>query len=174
MNGLTRYALAAVMSMGIAVGLSQLSKSEFRPESVAVSGKEDDSRLLTASTLVDRMAELPFYLPLRHVAWENGMLSVDFKAPAAVDVAAVYSDVYRSIRFGLAKTANVEEVRVRVYGKAAGSSEALPLLMSADARREDGIRFGREELPEADQVKRFLETRCRLTETERWRGMLGH
>ncbi|WP_058303823.1 hypothetical protein [Gorillibacterium timonense] len=174
MNGITRFAIITLLSAAIGIGLSMLpridSESESRPASA---GTEATSRYLSSSNLVDHLEALPFYLNLRHVAWEAPMLTVDFNAPSAVDVAAVYSDLYRLIRHGLEDTTNVEEVRIRVYGKKLGSSAQAPLLLAADARREDEIRFSKKQVGSTEQLKRFLETRCRLTETERWRSMLS-
>ncbi|WP_438432346.1 hypothetical protein [Gorillibacterium sp. sgz500922] len=174
MNGLARYALFALLSAAIGVGLSQLPRFDAEGRSRAVSVPADAGReVLTSDNLVDRLEELPFYLNVKHVTWETSMLTVDFSAPAAVDVAAAYTDVYKLMKWGLTDTVNVQEVRVRIYAKSVEPGAQPPLLVAADARREDGIRFTDRQRESADQVKRFLESRCRLTVTQRWKSMLA-
>jgi len=175
MNGITRFALLALLSAAIGIGLSQLPRYDDAGRSRPVSVRtEMERQVLTSDNLVDRMEGIPFYLSLKHLSWETSMLSVDFSAPSAVDVSAAYEDLYRLIKYGLSETVNVQEVRIRVYGKQPEEGAQQPLLVAADARREDGIRFSNSQLENTEQLKRFLETRCRLTVTQRWRSMLAH
>lgn len=171
----TRFAAVTVLSIAIAGGLSLMPRLEQGnvPEDKTVQGRAAE-HLLSSDNLVDRLTELDLYLDIRHVDWNSPVLAIDFASPAAVDIAAVYQDLYKLSRYSLADTRNVEEFQARVYaGRVAGSAAKSPLLLSLDARREDAIVFKLDQNAGASAYQEFLETYCRLAATQKWRDMLS-
>jgi len=171
----TRFAAVTVLSIAIAGGLSLMPRLEHKsiPKDKAVQGRVAE-HLLLSENLVDHLIELDLYLDIRHVEWNPPVLAIDFRSPSAVDIAAVYRDLYKLSSYSLDRTRNVEEFQARVYaGRAAGTALSYPLLLSLDARREDDITFKLADTADASDYREFLEEYCRLTATQKWRDMLS-
>jgi hypothetical protein len=170
-----KFAAATLLSLAIAGVLSVL------PRNGGSAGTEGGGiaafgfgmkAQLTEQNLVDRLSAIPLSMDIRRVEWNAPVLAVDFYAVDRLGAADIYRDLYKLSRFAVAATPNVEEVQVRVFGSGQpGKRESVPLLLSLDTRREETGALG--DMPEDPaELRKLLESRCRLTFTRKWQETL--
>lgn len=166
MSWLTRWTAAAIGSAVVAGLLVYLPLIDRTSKSSDIPTFQQ-TRQLTEQNLVDRLTRLPLMLDIRRADWNATVLEVDLLAYSRPEQDTVYHDLYELEKLGLAETANVSQVLVRVLQATPGSLRNGQLLVAMDARKED--KKGTLRTPEGSgEIQRYLQTRHRMTYTQKW------
>jgi hypothetical protein len=178
-----RVLLTVLISAGIAGGLSLFSEGNAwngTAEGAAVF-RQGTGAVVTEENLVDALVALPLHLKIRKADLAASILSVDITAvPGNATAADVYHDLYELALFGRSGSANIRQVLVRVLEPAPGSKDSVSgqLLVAMDARKDeisDPHRPGKMGVYKEDANERrdFLQSRTRLTFSNRWKNQFG-
>ncbi len=177
MKLITRLLMVAMLSIGIAWGLSHLPKMQTRmlgaDQELAVF-RELRPVELSYDNLVDYLSEWTLKLPLRQADWSYQILALDYELSGGVEPEDVYEQLIAIIRYGLAGTSNVERVQVRVFLPAGGAEQQRKLLLAVDAKR--GQFHSREYEVwrlHRGNAEEWLSQRFQFTRTKRWDALIS-
>ncbi|MFK7695685.1 hypothetical protein [Paenibacillus sp. HJGM_3] len=173
MRGMTSLLVVAIVSIGIAFGLSWLPQLESASRQ---QGKEEAvfqteaTRTLTDRNLVDLLVRQPLFMDIGHVEWSDSILSIDLKAKhGQADPDFIYRDLYTLSKLSLNGTRNVNQLLVRIMEQPSGGGGSQQLLVAMEARREDlkkaGAASGANGTTNAEQ---YVSSHFRLTFTPTW------
>ena len=178
MSWYTRIVAASLMSVGIALLVSLLIKSESgndKAGNVLAVFLQNKGMKMSDQNVVELIAELPLKLRIQKVDWQQSVLSIDLQfTPENHADAVVYHDLYLLSQFGLTQTANVNQVLVRVMTSQSSTAPSKQLLLAMDARREN-IQRGEKQKTDGnpDIWKIYLQTHYRLTLTQQWKNQFS-
>lgn len=176
MNWTKRILVALTLSVGIAFGLSWLTRFEARSGGELQSVFLNSTQLLNDQNIVDFVAKFQLHLRIRKVELNHSIVSMDLSLNAASSKTDVLRDLHEIPDLIFANTSNINQVFVRVLDTNAGMDRqsGSPLIAALDARRE-GWKPGtsKSALEPVDQLSQILESRYHVTYTKKFNERFG-
>ncbi|MBP1994718.1 hypothetical protein [Paenibacillus eucommiae] len=167
----TRIFITAGLSALLALGMSVLPGLDTSSRSgVLENGQSNHAAQLTDKNLVDLLVQIPLQLRIRKVELNHSILSLDLNLPKNVQEEAVYRDLYTIAQTTIQKTANVNQVLVRIMdyaGAANGASAQLVLAMEADREHARNLNANVQEVSSI-LLEQQVKAHFHLTYTSRW------
>ncbi len=173
MSGMSRLLIVAVVSIGIAIGLSWLPKldslSRQNAQEAAAFGT-GSAKTLNDQNLVDLLVNQPLFMDIGRVEWSDSILSIDLKTKQGqADADFIYRDLYTISRLGFNGTKNVKQLLVRIMELSPNPSSSPQLLVAMEARREDTKKVLQDtQQPGIMNAEQYVSSHFRLTFTPKW------
>ncbi|SET52828.1 hypothetical protein [Paenibacillus sp. NFR01] len=160
----------AVASASILPALAGLAPAALMPPG-EVQALGAEGAILRDDNLVDRLADVPFTLPIDSAGWKAGVLTLDLKVTGNDhEPEELYRNMAEAIGFAFQDTANVEQLLLRVLVDDKWL-DSRRLLLAGDIRRSEWSSEGLGRLREAGNrpLPEALRRQFRISESELWR-----